>query len=100
MYFKGEWQLRPDLNYCEIFKNMYHENNCSVLGMVMWLPKCLNKDHFYDNKPPPIFHISKEIIRPYYTGWIINKKSKWRNNVNAHILRFQQVLHNINIQCI
>ena len=56
----------------------------------MIISQCLNDDYFLD-KPTPIFHISTEVLRPYYYGWVVNKKSKWRNAVNAHILRFQQV---------
>ena len=61
-----------------------------MLAMLVMIPQCLNDD-FYLDKPTPIFHISTEVLRPYYYGWVVNKRSKWRNAVNAHILRFQQV---------
>ena len=61
-----------------------------MLVMPTEVAPCL-KDSFYDDKPTPILHFSKEVIRPYYVGWIIKKKSIWNNPINAHILKFQQV---------
>ena len=60
------------------------------------LPKvagCLKNDYYVD-KHTPIYHISKEVIRPYYLGWIIKKKTLWRNIINDHILRIQEVILN------
>ena len=79
---------------CLPMKNhVFKENNSSLLAMTLDVPRCINiKDwDFYKNQTPPIFHISKETMRAHYSGWIIQKKSKWSNLVNSHILRFQQV---------
>ena len=47
---------------------------------------------WYEDKTPPYFHVSKEVVRPYYHGWVYNKVSKWRDDLDMHILSFQQVL--------
>ena len=39
----------------------------------------------------PKFHFSKEIIRPYYTGWVVQKISNLLDPINMHILRMHQV---------
>ena len=49
------------------------------------------QNEWYRDKLPPVFHISKEVMRPYYLGWVIKKKSPWREVINRHILRIQQV---------
>ena len=70
--------------------HVYNENNSTMLSMVMTIAECLN-DGFYSDKPTPVFHISTEVMRQYYIGWIIKKKSIWKNVLNAHILTYQQV---------
>ena len=42
------------------------------------------------NKLPKV-HFSKEIIRPYYTGWVVQKISNLLDPMNMHILRIHQV---------
>ena len=64
--------------------------------MIMPVTQCLNDD-FYAKKPTPVFHISTEILREYYIGWIMKKKSIWRNVLNGHILKYQQVCTYIKI---
>lgn len=61
-----------------------------MLSMLPIIANCLKDDHYFD-KPTPIYHISKEVIRPYYLGWIIKKKTLWRNIINDHILRIKEV---------
>ena len=61
-----------------------------MLSMLPIIANCLKDDHCVD-KPTPIYHISKEVIRPYYLGWIIKKKTLWRNIINDHILRIKEV---------
>ena len=61
-----------------------------MLSMLPIIANCLKDDHYVD-KPTPIYHISKEVIRPYYLGWIIKKKTLWRNIINDHILRTKEV---------
>ena len=58
--------------------------------MLPMLARCLKTDYYVD-KPTPIYPISKEVLRPYYLGWIIKKKTFWRNTINHHILRIQEV---------
>ncbi|XP_023327576.1 uncharacterized protein LOC111700771 [Eurytemora carolleeae] len=38
----------------------------------------------------PKVHFSKEIIRPYYTGWVVQKISNLLDPMNMHILRMHQ----------
>ena len=64
-----------------------------MLSMLPMIANCLKDDHYVD-KPTPIYHISEEVIRPYYLGWIIKKKTLWRNILNDHILRIQEVSKN------
>ena len=49
-------------------------------------------DPFYKNMTPPVFHISRETIRPYYHGWVFRKGSIWKEKIDQHILLVQQVL--------
>ncbi|XP_023326141.1 uncharacterized protein LOC111699649 [Eurytemora carolleeae] len=39
---------------------------------------------------PPIFYFSKERIRFYYVGWMVQKNSKWRIHLDNHILLCDQ----------
>ena len=48
-------------------------------------------DPWYKNLTPPVFHISKETIRPYYHGWVFRKGSVWREKIDQHILLMLQV---------
>lgn len=94
----GKWST--DLMCPQLKTHVYQENNSSQLMLLFKAALCL-KDPFYDDEyrktnnmtiiERPIFHISKEVVRPYYIGWIIKKKSLWRSRVNAHILKYQQV---------
>ena len=57
-----------------------------------------NKTHIYSkifiyiSQFYPLFHVSKQKLRPYYHGWIFNKVSIWREVINNHILLLDQVL--------
>ena len=87
-----------NLPLCEELKiHVFKEEEYSKLAMIMPVTQCLNDD-FYAKKPIPVFHISTEILREYYIGWIIKKKSIWRNVLNGHILKYQQVFNSDNIQ--
>ena len=77
------------MKICEALKSQV-SNNSSMLSMLPIIANCLKDDHYVD-KPTPIYHISKEVIRPYYLGWIIKKKTLWRNIINDHILRIKEV---------
>ena len=48
-------------------------------------------DPWYRNLTPPVFHISRETIRPHYHGWVFRKGSIWRERIDRHILLTQQV---------
>ena len=48
-------------------------------------------DSYYRNMAPPVFHISRETIRPYYHGWVFRKGSVWKERIDRHILLVQQV---------
>ena len=64
--------------------------HAQLLGFEIVAYSVLN-DPWYKDKTPPYFHISKEVIRPYYHGWITNKISKWKDELDMHILALQQV---------
>lgn len=42
-------------------------------------------DPWYKNKQKPVFHFSKESLRPYYIGWVTGKLSPWKKIVDQHI---------------
>ena len=48
-------------------------------------------DPWYKSLTPPVFHISRETIRPYYHGWVFRKGSVWREKIDQHILLMLQV---------
>ena len=39
---------------------------------------------------PTSFHFSKEEILPYYSGWVLHKRSRWEDLINEHVLRLQE----------
>ena len=47
---------------------------------------------WYRNKIPPVYHLSKEVMRSYYLGWVVKKESKWSDAFNRHILKIQEVI--------
>ena len=51
------------------------------------------QSNWYRNKIPPVFHISKEVMRSYYLGWVVKKESQWCDAFNGHILKIQQVIN-------
>ena len=51
----------------------------------------VNSDPWYTGKPSPIFQLSKEVMRPYYLGWVVNKVSPWKEEIDRHVLTIQQV---------
>ena len=61
---------------------------CSSFGAVSY---SIITDPWYANKTPPYFQISKEPLNPYYHGWIYPKVSKWKKDIDRHILSVQQV---------
>ena len=62
------------------------ENNEAIAYLTLTDPR-------YKNLTPPVFHISRETIRPYYHGWVFMKGSIWREKIDKHILLLQQVKH-------
>ena len=63
-----------------------------ILRTIISMNICLR----YKNLPK--VHFSKEIIRPYYTGWVVQKISHFADPVNLHILHLHQVfIHTINM---
>ncbi|XP_023342632.1 glutamate [NMDA] receptor subunit 1 [Eurytemora carolleeae] len=38
----------------------------------------------------PSFYFSKEVLNSHYTGWVIQKASKWEEKLNSHILHCHQ----------
>ncbi|XP_023331264.1 uncharacterized protein LOC111703537 isoform X2 [Eurytemora carolleeae] len=68
----------------------YQQKSLIFLGheeVILGLTK--NNPEYPENKPS--FYFSKELIRPYYYGWIVEKNSKWMAHINRHILLGQQV---------
>ena len=47
---------------------------------------------WYRNKIPPVYHLSKEVMRSYYLGWVVKKESHWSDALNSHILKIQEVI--------
>ncbi|XP_023322371.1 glutamate receptor 3 [Eurytemora carolleeae] len=47
--------------------------------------------------PGPMFYFSKEEVRPYYTGWVLQKGSKWEEELNQHILISHQAGFDVKI---
>ena len=50
-------------------------------------------DPQYKSLPAPVFHLSKEHIRPHYHGWVLRKGSAWKELIDQHILLCAQVLY-------
>ena len=89
IFGQGVWHGTTGKINCEELITQVSKKS-SRLIMLPKVAGCLKKDYYVD-KPTPIYHISKEVIRPYYLGWIIKKKTLWRNIINDHILRIQEV---------
>ena len=70
---------------------VYTDGTHALLDNFEYVAYLLMTDPWYNNKTPPYFHISKEVLRPYYHGWIYNKVSKWKDDMDRHILTVQQV---------
>ena len=60
--------------------------------MTIQVGQVLKEDDWFQDKPAPVFHFSKEVMRSFYLGWVVNKKSSWRNIINSHILKIQEVI--------
>ena len=71
---------------------VYAEGTHSLLTSFEFVAYTILQEPFYKDKIPPYFHISKEVVRPYYHGWVYNKVSKWRDDLDMHTLFVQQVL--------
>ena len=76
----------------ELLKTLiYNDGTHSVQMTAALVGNSVQSDPWYGDKPSPIFQLSKEILRPYYLGWVVNKVSTWREKINRHILIIQQV---------
>ena len=42
-----------------------------------------------------VYADGKEILCPYYHGWICNRVSKWKDDLDMHIILIQQVIRHI-----
>ncbi|XP_023345277.1 glutamate receptor 1 [Eurytemora carolleeae] len=49
------------------------------------------------NLSRPPFYFSKELLRPYHSGWVIQKESKWEDDINMHILYCHQAGFDVSI---
>ncbi|XP_023330176.1 uncharacterized protein LOC111702653 [Eurytemora carolleeae] len=58
-------------------------NNMEVIQDIL-----RNTDAFPERKQ--VLYFGKELIRPYYYGWVLQQDSKWAKHVNHHILLCQQ----------
>lgn len=74
---------------------VYADGTHSLLTTYEFIAYELLSNPWYKDKTPPYYHISKEILRPYYHGWICNRVSKWKDDLDMHILLLQQVTRNI-----
>ena len=70
---------------------IYTEGTHSVQMTPALVGNAVSSDPWYKDKPSPIFQLSKEVLRQYYLGWVVNKVSPWREKLDMHILRIQQV---------
>ena len=70
---------------------VYTEETHALLDKFEVVTYLVLRNPWYKNKTPPYFHISKEVVSPYYHGWICNKISKWKDDMDMHILSLQQV---------
>ena len=75
----------------KILKEIYLNGEFSHLTSYLHTAYYINLDPWYVNKTPPYFQISKETLKPYYHGWIYPKVSKWKKDLDRHILLLQQV---------
>ena len=70
---------------------VYADGTHSLLITYEFVAFEIISDPWYKDKTPPYYHVSKEILRPYYHGWICNRVSKWKDDLDMHILLIQQV---------
>ena len=70
---------------------VYTDGTHVILTTFEFIAYLMMSDPWYNDKTPPYFHVSKELLRPYYHGWIYNKISKWKDDLDMHILVVQQV---------
>ena len=59
-----------------------HAIEMPVVGLV-WRLK--------DQKSQPQIHFSKENTYSYYLGWVMTKKSPWKNMINKYLILYKQV---------
>ena len=71
---------------------VYEDGTHSLLTTYELVAYGILQNPWYNDKNPPYFHISKEVVRPYYHGWVYNKVSKWKDDLDMHILFIQQVM--------
>ena len=71
---------------------VYADGTHSLLTTYEFIAYEILSNPWYKDKTPPYYHISKEILRPYYHGWICNRVSKWKDDLDMHILFIQQVM--------
>ena len=72
---------------------VYDSGTHALLTTYEFIAYLLLSDPWYKDKTPPYYHTSKEVLRPYYHGWICNRVSKWKDDLDMHILLIQQVFH-------
>ncbi|XP_023337219.1 uncharacterized protein LOC111708160 [Eurytemora carolleeae] len=58
----------------------------------------VKKDPTLSKMKSPVFYVSKEAIRVYYAGWILQKNSKWQNFLDNHILICNQAGFSVKIK--
>ena len=81
-----------DMSTDVLKKEVYTDGSSAVQMMAMQVGQVLKEDQWFRDKPAPVFHFSKEVMRSFYLGWVVNKQSSWRNVINNHILRIQEVI--------
>ena len=69
----------------------YADGTHSLLTMYELIAYQLLSVSWYKDKTPPYFHVSKEVLRLSYHGLICNKVSKWKEDIDIHILLIQEV---------
>ena len=70
---------------------MYSKGTHSVQITAALVGNTVLSDPWYGDKPSPIFQLSREVLMLYYLGWVVNKVSPWKEELNRHILIIQQV---------
>ena len=75
----------------ELMKKVHTMGTHSILQTFGLTAYQIITDPWYSEKAPPYFQTSRKPIKPYCHGWIYPKNSKWKKDVDRHILLLQQV---------